>query len=174
MFEAQAALDLFLAEMRRREDASDDYIASWRARAPDDKTSAPSRCRYGGCSHYPPLELTGYPVVHPPPPRLACNAQLPLILSRAELLAHIARRGARTDRFDDQLIHLTSGANITDLYSNGRAGGAPDDAEVVRTGPQLWNSDSESCTSGAIMLSNGIDVAIPAKASVASLLGLAR
>lgn len=171
MFEAQAALDLYLAEMRRREESSEDYIGSWRAETPDQQgsTSVPTACNYGRCGHYRPLELTGYPTTFQPTSQRQTHIEAPVVLSRSQLLAHMARPGARTDRFDHQLLFLTSGATITDLYSNGRAGGAKQADEA----PRIHNSDLESCASGAMVLHNGIDVAVPVTASVASLLGLA-
>lgn len=176
MLEAQAALDLFLAGMRRREEASVDYSGSWRAKPydPSGDASIPAACTQGRCGHYPQLQLTGYPTPPQDTATETSDAHDVLLLSRTELLAHLARPGSRTDRFDHHLLFLTSGAPISDLYSNGRAGGGSDAHRGDREPPQLHNSDFESCASGALMLQTGIDVAIHSTASVASLLGLAR
>ena len=129
----------------------------------------PPACRDGSCGHYPPLELTGCLA----PQRRAAkktsnNTSAPLVISRSEILSHLARPGASTDRFDSPLLFLQSGAEVGHLDFSPRAG-AEDDNDNV---PPPSRDD---VSSGTVAASAGdIDIALPSTATINSLLALAR
>lgn len=60
MFEAQAILDLYLAEMRRIEDAEGRVVPSWRDKTESSTLRIPTNCRVRRCGHYPRLVLEGF------------------------------------------------------------------------------------------------------------------
>lgn len=99
VFEAQAALDLYLEEVRAVEEADPKLLA--RQTRPGARVPAP--CRNGKCGCYPALYITG---VSTPPPSGAFK------VSRAQLLHHIARRGALTDHFDHPLVFIRSSLGV--------------------------------------------------------------
>lgn len=172
VFEAQAALNLFLAAMRRCEDGSSDYAGSWRIKSSSSREEgrAPPACLNGTCGHYPPLELAG--TVMPPQRRRAKKAtgsQAPLVISRSNILLHLTRPGGQTDRFDHELLFLRSGDAYLSTRGNGRVGVNNHGALHAPAA----ESDSVSGNASTPFTGN-IDVALPNTASVSSLLALAR
>lgn len=113
VFEAQAALDLYLGAIRRREEEDPGLV---KLAKPGSRVPLP--CRNGKCEHYPVLLITGAPKLtkpaflakrHPPveqPPRNA------FVLPYAQVLCHLARPGSVTDRFDHPLPLVRSGFNV--------------------------------------------------------------
>lgn len=84
MFEVQAALDLYLAMLRSRED--DTGVTG---------------------DEYPPLDLRGY-TTSPSPTAVAASSTVPpFIVARMDLLLHLNRAEAPTDRLG-YLYHLPS------------------------------------------------------------------
>lgn len=91
--EVQAALDLYLIEMRRIEDKMGIGIHS--------------QCSKDKCLHYPPLHIkTNNPFSASTAPEEAFT------LYRPQLLRHLARRGAATDRFDHPVLLARSGFSV--------------------------------------------------------------
>lgn len=85
-YEAQAAMDLYLMAMR-----------GWEM--------------YGSYIPYPPLVVTGYPT-SPSPAKVAAYPNQPYILSRADLIHHLARPYAESDSFAHPLAFARSGVDI--------------------------------------------------------------
>lgn len=118
VYEAQAALDLYLIHMRRIEDAEIHAAAK-----------RPSCSHDGNCPPYPPLLIIGT-AAQPEKPELGANdANQPYTLTRQQLLDHIDRRGGPQDSFDHPVIVARSDLNPASL----RAPGAS---------PTRWRPDS--------------------------------
>lgn len=107
-YEVQAAFDLYLMAMRRWEVA--------------------------GRSNYPPLYITGYPcnARTGPPPQLDAGFY---ILDRADILRHLARPRAITDRFEHYLVSARSGISIVR-----RSMGEPEDEDKASRAARLRTS----------------------------------
>lgn len=105
VFEVQAALDLYLLKLRSLENEDPALV---RLAQPGARIPAP--CRTGSCSHYPALVITGLP-----PPRHGWRS-FPLgafMVHRGEILRHLARSGAITDRFDHPITLARSGFDVS-------------------------------------------------------------
>lgn len=96
IWEVQAALDLCLMMMRRWEE---DHATSHISVLPCDRRD------------YPPLVLLGYSMA-PPSKDKAWTAVEPYVVTRSQLLRHLARRGSVTDRFDHPLLFARSGLDL--------------------------------------------------------------
>lgn len=130
--EVQAALDLYLAAMRRIEESSDDFQGSWRSRPAGPDEQVPYLCRKGRCGHYPSLEVVKELPQSDAAPEETSSSQTPLRLSRAQLLHHVFRAGALTDRFDHPLLAMRSGVELHRLQDSGRTGRRHHDREFVQ------------------------------------------
>lgn len=169
MLEVQAALDAYLMNMRRIEDASPDFPDSWRSGAPGDPEHLPPfECRTAVCGHYPPLDIVG---TLTPRRRAAAKkgavlkAQPPFVVSRPQLVQHMFRPGSPLDRFDHPIIFLHSGVTWLKLEGLGRVGEDSSDGRRNYIGKEGHEDPVEG---------ENIDVTLPATASVPALLGLAR
>lgn len=94
LFEVQAALDLYIGEITRIDEA--------------DKMQGLQKhrhCLASKCRHYPPLIVRDTPT-RPQSFRVPDGA---FLLHDTQLIRHLARRGACTDRFDHPLLFSRSG-----------------------------------------------------------------
>lgn len=101
-YQAQAALDLYLMSMRRLEDEHGPLTADT-----DSKSCSSSIIKDKQPLNYPALVLVGteaQPTLTP-----ASNFSSQLVLTRQQLLQHIARPGSATDSFDHPLLFARSG-----------------------------------------------------------------
>lgn len=107
IFMIQAALDLYLLQMRRVEERDGLLVRPWsEATAAAEETN--QRLHTGKCRSYPPLL-----VKTPWPSKAAVDAiskgPKPFVITLAQINEHLARRGSTTDRFDHPLIFSRSG-----------------------------------------------------------------
>lgn len=93
-FSVQAALDLYLEEMRRVEESM---------------PPRPCQCEHGSCPSYPGLRIVGNGSRTPP------SATDTLVLTQRRLLQHHARRGSLADHFDHPLLFARSGIDVEEL-----------------------------------------------------------
>lgn len=115
VFQVQAALDLYLMNIRAMEDDSPHFL-----RLATRDTRVPDRCRSGKCGHYPALVLN---LTYPPdgssrkaePSRKEVYSP-----SREQLLRHLSRPGSLTDRFDHPLLFNRSGFKIYVTLPHGK------------------------------------------------------
>ncbi|PWN25406.1 hypothetical protein BDZ90DRAFT_281613 [Jaminaea rosea] len=107
VFEAQAGLDLYLMEIGRLESMAD-------------AKPTLKKCNAVECLHYPPLRLDG--VAQNPKPYLYDEDQA-FVIRYSQLLQHLARPGALTDRFDHPYLWSRSGVEMFVLDGPSRAGG---------------------------------------------------
>lgn len=128
IFEVQAALDLYLCKLKRIDEA-------------DRRKGLSSHLQCGArqCKHYPPLFVTANttrPLSFPAPNRA-------VLLYRTQLIRHLARRGACTDRFDHPLILSRSGfefdVSLTMESMNERP---PERGDRYTARSQNWAMDS--------------------------------
>lgn len=120
MFEAQAALDLYLMAVRRIEDEEEKREFRLVPRFCD--------CRRRRCPVYPALHLQWTSQLseqdrrprlpHAPPINLDCPK---LVITRSQLLQHLVRPRSITDRFDHPLLFARSGI---ELVNRGREHGS--------------------------------------------------
>lgn len=175
VFEAQAALDLYLARIRTLESENEDLAMLARPGA-----RAPLQCRER-CDHYPTLSFfegftrAGY---GPSP-----GSQEVFTISRAQLLRHIARRGAVTDRLDHPLLFARSGFEIEISNPSGkrRNNDELDGARYKVRFSEEWDVDpceSYPWSSSTFLQSQGslagIDAVVLSTATIASILRLSR
>lgn len=113
VFEVQATLDLYLIAIRHWE-SEQDIIDEQRGRS--DRKVNDSGSEGVGRVMYPPLVLTGYSTLTSPV-EASTSGQEPYVLSRSDLLHHLARPGSWTDRFDHPLLFARSGENIVEAQS---------------------------------------------------------
>lgn len=113
IFELQAALDLYLARILVLEKENPALLEVSRPGA-----RIPARCRNGRCDHYPALVITetsaSTSASQTQAPAGACT------VPRPQLLRHLARRGATTDRFDHPLYFERSGFQILELVTSSK------------------------------------------------------
>lgn len=97
-YEAQAALDLYLLELRRIDEETKSIAHN---------SPSSHRCEDDPAHYYPPVVLIGTEQQ----PRLGAygSAEKPYVLTRLQLLNHLTRAGAPTDRFDHPLLLERSG-----------------------------------------------------------------
>lgn len=98
VFKCQAALDLWLAAVKRLED--DDPSL---AHLGQPNSGFSPKCLFRHCTHFPRLVIEGGDLP------ATSEGENVLMLTQAQLLAHLARRGAVTDRFDHPLHFMRSG-----------------------------------------------------------------
>lgn len=153
-YEVQAAHDLYLIHMRALEDSH--------------TTAAGPSCHRHGCNRepcpvYPPLQLKATPDApqHDQDDATLPAAQ-PLLLTRSQLLRHLARPGSIFDRLDHPLLFARSGVDLIERAT--RFGSArfhrrieleamPDNfAELSSTGDRINEHDSSSASSSADVL----------------------
>lgn len=139
----------------------------------------PQACREGSCGHYPPLEITGrWGKRHIAVSRKrSASATATLVIDRSDLLGHLARPGGPTDRFDQPLLFLRSGARAEHLSYIGRAGEGNGDNYTQRHGftPSTSNSDIESGDLGSNdLVADDSSISLPITAKINSLLDLAQ
>lgn len=101
IFELQAALDLYLLEIRSMEDQDPSLL-----RLAKPGARIPIRCRNGACDHYPALVLVRLREEWPRAPSAAFR------VNRARLLRHLSRPGAAADRFDHPVVLARSGFEV--------------------------------------------------------------
>lgn len=167
MLEVQAAMDVYLMQMRRIDEAASDFKDSWRCKTLSDrKEYPPKECRTYVCGHYPPLDIVG---TLTPRRRAAAkkspNPQPPFVVSRPQLLQHMFRPGSPLDRFDHPVLFLHSGVTFLKMESLGRSGTHRADNRRNYAGKEGHEDPSYG---------ENVDVALPATAAIPSLLGLAR
>lgn len=128
---AQAALDLYLQQVRAIEDADPSLVKLTRPGA-----RVPAKCRNGKCGHYPALVITETSASsattasdQPAPPGA-------LVLTRTQLLRHLARRGSITDRFDHPLMLARSGYEVSVIVPPEREETEEDAFRSVERGPR--------------------------------------
>lgn len=177
MFEVQAALDLYLDAMQRCEEASPDYKGSWRSSVPERQAHPDTRiaCREGTCGHYPSLTLVGYPQRCQDAQQGPASTQPPLVISRAQIVDHLARPGAETDRFDHIWLFLRSGADYRDFdATTGRAGhdGKNDNDRLSVHVPIHLEAELEHLDTAA--LPNNVDLPLPGTGTILDLIDVAR
>lgn len=128
VFEAQAALDIYLDRLRYIEKSDPELL-----RLNQPGARVPLRCRNGKCEHYPALHLVDVPSSVAPPTTSTSSSVAPpttstsvgssappaeeppenaFIVPHSQLLRHLARQGALTDRFDHPLLLARSGFTI--------------------------------------------------------------
>lgn len=177
----QACLDLFLMEIRSIDDREADQ---WHLKHGPRKSAG---CPGTGCPQYPRLNLTG--AVCSGQDNTSDNDQRPAFtISRAQVIAHLSRRGSVLDRFDHPLIFARSGVFYFVHNGPGRAG--HDDSDIDPHGvthrPLAWEDDSEDFadlfsqrgmprdTSTSFRADTTLDPLLPNTATLGSLLALAR
>lgn len=111
LWEAQAALDLYLMEMRKREEEGDYDVEHWslQGSASSHPSDVPIGCVLGKCEHYPILEIKNRSKSASP---LAAKH---LYLSKADLWHHIARQGSRIEHFDHLILFARSRRSDLDM-----------------------------------------------------------
>lgn len=107
LWELQAALDLYLMDMRRREDEGAYDVEDWTSPKPE--TSGASalqvECETGLCGHYPILELKKHSI------RGSWSAGKYLYLSEEDLWRHLSRQSGPAQHFDHLIIFSRSRAS---------------------------------------------------------------
>lgn len=120
VLELQAALDLYLMEMRRLEDAAGLLVPSSDGK-PFGKVGPEEK---GPCVEYPPLVLSIATSAKTSLPAARSDGQSsPFVITRRELLAHLARPRSLTDEFDHPLIFARSGIDVLKFSLDGHAVG---------------------------------------------------
>lgn len=149
LFELQAVLDLYLGAMRRIEEAGKYRVQSWRSKKKR-PNHHPARCLSGSCSHYPKVVLKGFDrsehavgieestaapnnkvktaetdFTHNDKVQLLANDGQrgrpdEIVITRAEVKAHMARRGAYTDHFEHPLQYARTNMQMLGLSASGK------------------------------------------------------
>lgn len=181
--EVQACLDLFLMQIRSIDDNEAD---EWHLKHGPRK--GPS-CPGTGCPRYPRLVVTGTASSNNPSVTDPSDSRPVFSVSRAQLLAHLARRGSVTDRFDHPLLFMRSGVDHFVISGPGRAGhddGTGRDVHKVKQPPLSSEDDSEDYAdlfserglardrARRYRPCTALDPLLPSTATLGSLLGLAR
>lgn len=150
IWEAQASFDLYLMAMRRWED--------------EQGISGSEESENQGVSDYPPLSVLGYSTSAPPASESGSSAAA-ITVSRTELLRHLARPHAITDRFDHPLIFARSGVQHFVF-------GDP----TTEMGRRHRNEGSAAEEWSALFApsATGLDLSLPNTATIGSLLDLLR
>lgn len=131
LHEAQAALDLYLMAMRRWETVD--------------------------CSSYPPLMILGYPApLRPQDLHLQSDDAQPYILTRTDILRHLARPHSPTDRFDHPIHFARAGIDV--IHCSSPTGHHPRNAA-------FWDR---------VLSTGNIDPTLPSTSTMASMLNLLR
>lgn len=122
VMEAQAALDIYLMHMRKLEDAAGLPVLSCDGQ--DFGTEGPQE--RGPCVEYPsPVLSVGVPAAGDPSSSSGGDAaSSSFVITRAELLAHLAAPGSATDNFDHPLVFARSGIQVLDFTSGFEAHGS--------------------------------------------------
>lgn len=106
VLEVQAALDLYLQEVRRLEEEQEPELK--KVARPGGRV--PLQCRTGRCSHYPALLIHDAPHENYRPWVYEGKR---FVIRRAQILCHLARKGATADRFDHPLALARAGFQVT-------------------------------------------------------------
>lgn len=116
LFMLQGCLDMYLMEMRRREDERGSDAVTWQRLEEMESTNrypeVPSDCEYGRCGHYPQLHYRGASWGH----RDAVEGEGETsnlqnncyIITTEELWQHIARSDGPVNHFDHVLLYANS------------------------------------------------------------------
>lgn len=175
VWEAQAAVDLYLIRMRQVEDDKDYPALNWKS--PWHKP----RCSGKNCHPYPKLVLTATP---------RQETEDTFYVAVSQLHQHLARRGSATERLDSPLHLARSGLLMFDYHQREPAREIRDDPYVVR-GRQGSDVDDKqpgdfadlfAVTEGegyaraphASSSAAALDPALPATPTIGSLLAQAR
>lgn len=152
IFELQAILDLYLIEMRRVEDQHNYQVSSWRTTKAG-PPQAPAVCRLNKCGHYPDLNLTGWAHTHDEEGNLKSEPEPEentFTITRAQVWAHLTRRGAPLDQFDHPIIFARCGFRSApfneygrDLISRFLAGTRPDHFTPAEYDPEDSGDDDD-------------------------------
>lgn len=103
VFGVQAALDLYLKALRRMEEKDDELC-----RLQEQGARLPIQCQSGPCEHYPTFIIAD-PSLRRCGVRLSKNTY---VVSREDILRHLARPGSTTDRFDHPVVLSRSGFDV--------------------------------------------------------------
>lgn len=171
-YEVQAAHDLYLMHMRALEDSHTTAAGP----------SCPRRgCNRGPCPVYPPLHLEATPDApqHDDDDKTLPAAQ-PFVLTRSQLLRHLARPGSITDRLDHPLLFARSGVDLVEratrfgsarFHRRSEFAAMPDNfAELSSMEDRINEHDSSSASSSAGVL----DPTLPFAQTLGTILTLVR
>lgn len=180
-FKLQAMLDLYLLEVKRREDARNEEEEEGAEEEGETSCSSscsnepPENCLKAECGHYPPLEIADPSEQQPPG---SCESARPVVITRSQLLSYMTPRGAVTDRLDHPLLFSRSGLGMS--YQGVDEIAFEDDLEDCANWPRLtthWSKEARIDLSA--FLRNGcqevesegsIDIAAGPKATLKSTL----
>lgn len=116
LFDAHAAFELFLFKMREVEQVDEEYRKNHpgyvRPRSPDSRPGDHSKC-----SKYPRLVIEGFPPLPKTAKKEPPSTKPAFVVTRADILRHLARRGSITDRFDHPLLFARSGIETVNRAS---------------------------------------------------------
>lgn len=172
LFEAQAALDLYLIALRRIDDEH----------AKIDSPSSPRcDCPRGSCPVYPTLEITATLYrAQSTGRKVHAKVTQPVQFTRHQLLRHLARPGCITDRLDHPLLFARSGIDTmirASLLRSRRisrsrdvgSGQSEDVADLFLPAGRLGKYGISQVASSEVL-----DLSLPNTATLGSLLGLTR
>lgn len=107
LYEAQAALDLYLMALRRIDDKDQ-----------DGELPRSCGCRWGKCPTYPPVIFRDSYMPFQKADEKPTSSAAPLVLSRHQLHRHLSRPGSITDRLDHPLFFERSGVTAVGRASH--------------------------------------------------------
>lgn len=125
VMEVQAALDLYLIELRRREDEA--------SRLPRIHSPTNKKRKASSGSSYPALILTTSTSSSPGATSSSKTSHVdtpPFSLHRTKLLQHLFRRGGPADHFDSPILFARSGIKLLSFDAQGKA----------RVSASIWDS----------------------------------
>lgn len=110
LWSVQAALDLYLVEMKKKEEAGNYDVQAWDKEGEPESslTDLDEKCKESTCGHYPALSIKKHKtssISNEPQPASEQGVQQ-LRLTEQQLWNHLARRGGPADHFN-HLLHLT-------------------------------------------------------------------
>lgn len=106
ILEVQGALDLYLARLRAVEQDNPHLL-----RLGPRTSRISDRCKQGACKHYPPLAIMETAFSLEEGTALHFPAES-VWIPHTEVLRHLARAGALTDRFDHPILFSRSGCHV--------------------------------------------------------------
>lgn len=147
VFEAQAIVDLYLAEMRRIEEKKKRLVPSWQGISALDAPRGPDKCVLGRCCHYPRLDLEGFQDRHRKETegarrrsradessesedesdsrrhraQRAKRRQYRFTITLDQVNKHLGRPGTPIDHFDHPLLFARSGHQMLTVTREGKA-----------------------------------------------------
>lgn len=117
LFLLQAALDLYLVQMRRHEDAQGYDVSPWRAGPGPGPPQCPAVCRLGNCKHYLRLVLTD----STDPSQLKVDRKKQTIkMPMGVLWLNLTERGGQLDQFDHPILFARAGLKSAQLNEYGQ------------------------------------------------------